>query len=61
MGWGKGLREYREWIYTQLSGEDLIAKQREYYTPEQIEEWMGNHLNEEIVFPCEDYSSIPPY
>ena len=36
-GYGEGLIKYREWLYKNISAKALIAKKRDYFTPEEIE------------------------
>jgi len=40
-GCGEGLIAYREWLYATIPPEALAEKQRNYYTPEEIEAWMA--------------------
>jgi hypothetical protein len=42
-GCGEGLTAYREWLYETIPPEDLAEKQRNYYTPDEIREWMAAH------------------
>jgi coenzyme F420-reducing hydrogenase gamma subunit len=42
-GFGKGLIDYRLWVYQWLSPKQLKEKKRFYYTPEEIETWMQQH------------------
>lgn len=39
-GCGKGLIEFRLWLYNQISAEVLEEKKQNYYTPEEIQEWL---------------------
>jgi hypothetical protein len=34
-----GLTAYRDWVYAQLSPEDVVTKRLEYMTPEEIVAW----------------------
>jgi len=36
-GYGAGLQEYREWLYQNIPPKSLIAKKRDYFSPEEIE------------------------
>lgn len=36
-GYGEGLIKYREWLYRQIPAEKAKKKQRNYFTPEEIE------------------------
>lgn len=36
-GYGNGLIEYRRWLYKNVSAKDLKAKQRNYFTPDEID------------------------
>lgn len=38
-GCGEGLIAYREWLYAQLTPEQIEQKKVTYYTPEEIEAW----------------------
>ena len=40
-GCGEGLIAFRTWLYAQLDDEAIAEKQRDYYTPEEIEAWMA--------------------
>ena len=42
-GCAPGLAAMRDWVYTHCSGEVLAEKQRDYYTPEEIEAWTGEY------------------
>jgi hypothetical protein len=42
-GCGRGLIAFREWLYAHVDAETLAEKQRDYYTPEEIEAWMAAH------------------
>jgi hypothetical protein len=42
-GFGKGLIDYRLWVYQWLGPKELKNKKRFYYTPEEIETWMQQH------------------
>lgn len=35
-GYGKGLIEYREWLYTNIPPQNIAIKKRNYFTPEEI-------------------------
>ncbi len=35
-GWGEGLIAYREWLYKNVPPENLAAKKRDYFTPEEL-------------------------
>lgn len=39
-GFGKGLIDYRNWIYQWLTPKELKNKKRYYYSPEEIQQWM---------------------
>jgi hypothetical protein len=39
-GYGKGLKQYREWLYPHLNAEELVRKQEIYYSPVEIEALM---------------------
>ncbi len=41
LGEGRGLIEYREWLYARLSPKDLFLKRYYYLTPEEILEILG--------------------
>ena len=36
-GYGAGLREYREWLYRNIPAEGIKVKQRDYFTPAEID------------------------
>lgn len=44
-GFGPGLIQYRLWIYAQLTPEQIRVKKRYYFTPEEIEIWMRDHVH----------------
>lgn len=44
-GVGAGLIQYRRWIYAQLTPEQIRVKKRYYFTPEEIEIWMQDHVH----------------
>jgi hypothetical protein len=37
LGYGEGLREYRQWLYRNLPATKLVEKQRNYFSPEEID------------------------
>ena len=39
-GCGTGLIAFRNWLYGQVTDEVKAEKQRQYYTPEEIQQWM---------------------
>ena len=39
-GCASGLKGYREWLYAHIPPEDVEAKRRDYYTPEEIDAWV---------------------
>lgn len=41
LGCGPGLIEYRQWLYEHVDEQTRAEKQRDYYTPEEIEAWMA--------------------
>jgi len=41
VGCGPGLIEYREWLYARIDDETRAEKERDYYTPDEIEAWMS--------------------
>ncbi len=43
LGHAEGLKEYRHWIYAQLSEKSLAKKRATYYTPEEIDLWLIEH------------------
>lgn len=44
-GCGDGLKAFRIWLYAHVSSSLLVAKQAEYYTPDQIDAWMAANPN----------------
>lgn len=36
-GYGEGLREYRRWLYENIPASSIVKKQRNYFSPEEIE------------------------
>ena len=45
LGCGTGLRDWREWLYTQLEPTDETRARAEYYTPEEIDAWLESQRN----------------
>lgn len=47
LGFSDGLMAYREWIYKQISPEEMALKKKNYYTPEEIQAYLddGNKTN----------------
>ena len=43
LGYARGLKAYRLWLYAQLTEERAAKKKRVYYTPEQIDAWVREH------------------
>lgn len=43
MGAGDGLILYRQWLYSFLPAKIIEARRRNYWTPEEIEEWQTSH------------------
>jgi hypothetical protein len=43
----QGLKAYREWVYDQIKSdpENLAAKKREYMTPQQIDQYVRDHIH----------------
>lgn len=39
-GYAIGIKAFRNWLYEQISEEDKGIKENNYYTPEQIDEWL---------------------
>jgi len=37
LGYGEGLKEYRRWLYRNVSASKLAEKQRNYFSPEEID------------------------
>lgn len=42
-GVGRGLADYRRWLYAHVDDETRAEKIRDYYTPEQIEAYLRDH------------------
>lgn len=43
LGFAKGLIEYRNWLYQNISTQDVELKKINYWTPEQIKAWSVDH------------------
>ena len=39
-GYAIGIKAFRNWLYLQISEKDKVIKEKNYYTPEQIDEWL---------------------
>lgn len=39
-GLGSGLKKYREWLYQNIAPKTLKNKQKNYYTPQEIDHWL---------------------
>lgn len=39
-GYGDGLKEYRDWLYQNIPQKNLAEKQRDYFSPEEIDKVM---------------------
>jgi hypothetical protein len=39
-GYARGISDFRKWIYPQLSPKDLAMKQKRYFTPDEIQDWL---------------------
>lgn len=37
LGYGEGLKEYRRWLYQNIPAEKLAEKQRDYFSPDEID------------------------
>jgi hypothetical protein len=37
LGYGEGLKEYRRWLYSNVPASKLAEKQRNYFSPEEID------------------------
>lgn len=42
-GCAAGLKAYRVWLYDQVDDETRAAKERDYYTPDEIDAWVAAH------------------
>jgi hypothetical protein len=42
-GYSRGLKEYRQWLYAHIPESALPAKLRNYYSPDEIDEWDNQH------------------
>ncbi|MBS2021937.1 MAG: hypothetical protein JST92_05970 [Deltaproteobacteria bacterium] len=40
---GCGLMEYRVWLYAHVDAKTLALKRKNYFTPEEIADWMAKH------------------
>ncbi len=43
LGCADGLIDYRVWLYDNIPADSVEDKQRSYFTPEQIREWVAEH------------------
>lgn len=46
-GVGRGLRDFRRWLYDHVDDETREAKRRDYFTPEEIERWLRDHPSDD--------------
>ena len=62
LGYGLGLIDYREWLYTVISDEQQIAaKQKTYMTPEEIKAWLAMQSTREAVIIELANKNFQPY
>lgn len=46
MGYARGIKGYRLWIYPLLSPKDLETKKRFYWTPDEVDTWLKNNTDQ---------------
>lgn len=46
LGYALGIKHFRFWLYEQISETEKDSKIKNYYTPEQIDNWLLDNLNQ---------------